>query len=111
MNEERKQQQIYQILAGSIRKILERESLDFSRLQEIRLRVGKPLLVICENTERILPGEDGAPYLVTKEEIRELYVERLELEIEKVRESLSAKKRIGNCLGVMGGIFLIVILI
>ena len=40
-----------------------------------------------------------------------LYVERLELEIEKVRESLSAKKRIGNCLGVMGGIFLIVILI
>lgn len=81
MNEERKQQQIYQILAGSIRKILERESLDFSRLQEIRLRVGKPLLVICENTERILPGEDGAPYLVTKEEIRETmdYISRYSL--------------------------------
>ena len=81
MNEERKQQQIYQILAGSIRKILERESLDFSRLQEIRLRVGKPLLVICENTERILPGEDGVPYLVTKEEIRETmdYISRYSL--------------------------------
>lgn len=41
----------------------------------------------------------------------QLYLNRLELEIEKVREGMAAKKRIGNCLGVMGGIFLIVILI
>lgn len=40
-----------------------------------------------------------------------LYLDRLELEIEKVREGMSAKKRIGNCLGVMGGIFLVVLLI
>lgn len=40
-----------------------------------------------------------------------LYLNRLELEIEKVREGMAAKKRIGNCLGVMGGIFLVVILI
>ncbi|MGC4019529.1 MAG: stage III sporulation protein AB [Muricomes sp.] len=41
----------------------------------------------------------------------QLYLNRLELEIEKVREGMAAKKRIGNCLGVMGGIFLVVILI
>lgn len=36
----------------------------------------------------------------------QLYLGRLELEIEKVREGMASKKRIGNCLGVMGGIFL-----
>lgn len=41
----------------------------------------------------------------------QLYLERLELEIEKVREGMSSKKRIGSCLGVMSGIFLVVILI
>ena len=41
----------------------------------------------------------------------QLYLGRLELEIEKVREGMAAKKRIGNCLGVMGGIFLVVLLI
>lgn len=41
----------------------------------------------------------------------QLYIDRLELEIEKVREGLASKKRIGNCLGILGGLFLIVILI
>lgn len=41
----------------------------------------------------------------------QLYIDRLELEIEKAREGLASKKRIGNCLGIMGGLFLIVILI
>ena len=41
----------------------------------------------------------------------QLYLGRLELEIEKVREGMASKKRIGNCLGVMGGIFLVVLLI
>lgn len=41
----------------------------------------------------------------------QLYVERLELEIEKIRSGLGEKRRIGNCLGIMGGIFLIIVLI
>lgn len=41
----------------------------------------------------------------------QLYLERLELEIEKVREGMASRKRIGNCLGVMSGVFLVVILI
>ena len=39
-----------------------------------------------------------------------LYLNRLELEIEKVREGIAAKKKIGNCLGIMSGVFLVVIL-
>lgn len=40
-----------------------------------------------------------------------LYLERLEQEIEKERRQMEAKRRIGSCLGVMGGIFLVVILL
>ena len=47
----------------------------------------------------------------TSSRTMQLYINRLELEIEKVREGMSSKKRIGSCLGVMGGIFLVVILI
>lgn len=41
----------------------------------------------------------------------QLYLNRLDLEIEKLREGLGAKKRISGWLGIMSGIFLIVILI
>lgn len=41
----------------------------------------------------------------------QLFLNRLELEIEKHRTGLAAKKRLGNCLGIMGGLFLIVILL
>lgn len=41
----------------------------------------------------------------------QMYMDRMDLEIEKVRENLASRKRIGNCLGVMGGIFLVVVLI
>ena len=41
----------------------------------------------------------------------QLYLNRFDLEIEKLREGLAAKRRIGNCLGVLGGIFLVVVLL
>lgn len=41
----------------------------------------------------------------------QLYMERMELEIEKVRTGMATKIRIGKCLGIMGGLFLVVILI
>ena len=40
-----------------------------------------------------------------------MYLNKLDLEIEKQREELASKTRIGSCLGVMGGIFLIVLLL
>lgn len=40
-----------------------------------------------------------------------LYLERIGYEIEREREQMEAKRRIGSCLGVMGGIFLVIILL
>lgn len=41
----------------------------------------------------------------------QLFLEQLELEITKMRESIAVRRRLCNCLGVMGGIFLAVVLI
>ena len=47
----------------------------------------------------------------TLDHAMQMYLNRVDLEIEKLREGLSAKTRISGCLGVMSGIFLIVILL
>lgn len=41
----------------------------------------------------------------------QLYLERMEQEIEKERTGMASKRRIGNCLGVMSGIFLVILLL
>ena len=47
----------------------------------------------------------------TLDRAMQLYLNKVDLEIEKLREGMAAKTRIGGCLGVMSGIFLIVILL
>ena len=66
--------------------------------------------------EHVIQLKELGTYLGKMDSVSEsrnlqLYIERLELEIEKARSGLASKKRIGNCLGVMGGLFLIVIFI
>lgn len=62
--------QILNILAKSIRRIMEKEAVDFSYLQEIRLRAGQPVRILLRSREKVLPsGEE--PHIVTKEEVRE----------------------------------------
>ncbi len=41
----------------------------------------------------------------------QMYLERMDLEIEKQREGLASKKKISGCLGVMSGVFLVVLLL
>ena len=41
----------------------------------------------------------------------QMYLNKVDLEIEKLREGLSSKIRVGGCLGVMSGVFLIVMLL
>lgn len=41
----------------------------------------------------------------------QMYLNRLELEIERVREGMASKRRISSWLGVMGGLFLVVVLL
>ena len=70
-------EEIYRILAVSIRKILDSCKMDFSKLQEIRLRIGAPLLVVYGGEEYFVDCtgkftyEAGKAFLVNQREIRE----------------------------------------
>lgn len=71
MKENRKKQQITNILAETIRECLNKENLDFAELQEIRMRIDKPLMIVYHNREKVLPTNSSEKYNVTKEDVRE----------------------------------------
>lgn len=63
---------ILSVLPRSIRVLIGKEHLQYEYLQEIKLRVEKPLLLVYRG-EEIIPGNQrGKPYIVTKEDIREM---------------------------------------
>ena len=70
MERQYRKSQILNILARSVRKVVEEDISDFDDLQEIRLRAGKPLMVIYQNREAALPA-GKKQHIITKEEIRE----------------------------------------
>ena len=47
----------------------------------------------------------------TLDQALQMYLNKVDLEIEKLREGLASKIRVAGCLGVMSGVFLIVILL
>ena len=47
-------EKIKKVLGRAINNILEENEISFSKLQEVRLRIGKPLIVIADNIEFIL---------------------------------------------------------
>lgn len=71
-----KEQELWKVFSLNLRQILVSMNIDFERLQEIRLRVWEPLLVIYDNREFFV-GEGGRLntsmneiYIVTPEDIR-----------------------------------------
>ena len=91
-----------------------REETGFARVWNRCVdRYLKPLELKTEHSILIKePGTFlGSLERTTLDHTLQMYLNRLDLEIEKIREGLAAKMRIGRCLGVMSGIFLIVILI
>ena len=64
-------QQIENLFAGNIRQLLMDANLDYDKLYEIRLRVGRPLFLTYDGGECFLrnPGEEQ--YLVTREDLKE----------------------------------------
>ncbi|MCC2253486.1 stage III sporulation protein AA [Ruminococcus sp. CLA-AA-H200] len=70
MERRERKSQILNILAKSVRRIIQDEIPDFEGVQEIRLRTGQPVRVVMTDRERILPGEQK-PHIMTKEEMRE----------------------------------------
>ncbi len=65
-------ERILRVLPKEVRALLERERLPYAKLQEIRLRTDRPLLLICGGKERIIPGQRDGPYIVTREDIKEM---------------------------------------
>lgn len=72
-----KKDELVKIFSRNIRTVLGRVTVDFEDVQEIRLRVKAPLLMIYKNQEyylardgRLNHSQDNA-YVVTKEEMRE----------------------------------------
>lgn len=76
-NKDKKAEEIYRILALPLRKLLSSCQLDFSRLQEIRLRVGAPFLVVYDGKEYFvsdrgaLTEQEGYTVMVSQSQIRE----------------------------------------
>ena len=63
---------ILSVLPRSSRVLIGKEHLQYEYLQEIKLRVEKPLLLVYRG-EEIIPGNQrGKPYIVTREDIREM---------------------------------------
>ncbi|MFR2846151.1 MAG: stage III sporulation protein AA, partial [Hungatella hathewayi] len=72
-----KKDELVKIFSKAIRNVLGRLDVDFEDVQEIRLRVLAPLLVIYKNTEYYLThsgrlsGKAEDAYVVSREEVRE----------------------------------------
>lgn len=71
-----KKEELWKVFSLQLRQILMKMNIEFERLQEIRLRVREPLLIIYDNREFFV-GENGRlntsmneVYLVTPEDIR-----------------------------------------
>ncbi|MGO5052191.1 stage III sporulation protein AA [Lachnospiraceae bacterium LCP25S3_G4] len=63
--------QLIQILPKTVRIMLLKEHLDYSKLQEIRLRVSKPVALLYDGMEMILTDEKKVRHVITKEEMKE----------------------------------------
>jgi len=59
-------EKIEKILGNTINSILQENHIPFSKLQEIRLRIGKPLIIVSDNTEFVLHK------IIEKEELMEI---------------------------------------
>ena len=59
-------EKIKKVLGNTINSILQENNIPFSKLQEIRLRIGKPLIIVSDNIEFVLHK------IIEKEELMEI---------------------------------------
>ena len=71
MKKKNQKKQIIRVLSESVQKIIEQERMDFSELQEIRLRIGQPVTVLYQNEELILPTIKNKKKRLGKQEMKE----------------------------------------
>lgn len=65
------EKEILRILAKKIRELMIQEHLNFECLQEIRLRIGQPVIILYRGREYILPKDSQVKSRVEKEDMRE----------------------------------------
>ncbi|MEG2145697.1 MAG: stage III sporulation protein AA, partial [Lachnospiraceae bacterium] len=71
LQNQRKKEQVLQVLAATIRETIERKSIDFMYLQEIRLRIQQPLVMIYKGKEYLPLLLNTSRHIVSKEEVQE----------------------------------------
>ena len=59
-------EKIKKVMGSTVNSILQENNIPFSRLQEIRLRIGKPLIIVSDNIEFVLHK------IIEKEELMEI---------------------------------------
>ena len=77
-------QQIENLFAGNIRQLLMEANLDYDKLYEIRLRVGRPLFLTYDGGECFLrsPGQDILCMHMRMKSVRDISVFREDTESE-----------------------------
>lgn len=102
-------EQIQNLFAGNIRQLLMEADLDYDKLYEIRLRVGRPLFLTYDGGECFLKRKETEPYLVTAEDLKETleYVSGYSLYAyeEEVRQGFLSVQG-GHRVGVTGKVIL-----
>ena len=63
---------ILKVLPRNVRLAVIKERQNDAHMQELRLRVGKPLLAIYGGNERLIGKERDGPYIVTREDVKEM---------------------------------------
>lgn len=91
-------------LPKQIKKFLLNNGIEVTEIQEIKIRTGKPLMILCDEGEFILRGPSGGIYIVTEADIREMleYISNYSLytyenEIRQGFITIEGGHRIGLC--------------
>ena len=64
-------EQIQNLFAGNVRRLLMEADLDYERVYEIRMRVGRPVFLTCAEGDYFLKLKGREAYVVTKEDVKE----------------------------------------
>ena len=88
-------QQIENLFAGNIRQLLMEANLDYDKLYEIRLRVGRPLFLTYDGGECFLRSPGQEQYVVTREDLTGYSLYAYEDEIRQGYISVQGGHRVG----------------
>lgn len=93
--EENGKSQIMQVLAKSVTEKIEQKKLDFEYLQEVRLRVGQPVILMYKGQEMLLPTIDRDELKETLEYISNYSMYAYEHELRQGFITIEGGHRVG----------------